>query len=80
MRIVIFLRDDIYQHLQFEDKNKITESAAARIEWDTGSSDNSLKSLMEKRSAKVFNIPEPVADLWLSVHKDNRVMSVALGR
>jgi len=73
LRVVIFLRDDIYQQLQFEDKNKITESAAARIEWDTGSNDNSLKALMEKRFAKVFKIPE--SGSWNGVFDETRQMS-----
>lgn len=73
LRVVIFLRDDIYQQLQFEDKNKITESAAARIEWDTGSNDNSLKALMEKRFAKVFKIPG--SGSWNGVFDETRQMS-----
>ena len=73
LRIVIFLRDDIYQDLQFEDKNKITESASVRIEWDTGSADNSLRVLMKKRFAKVFDIPE--AGSWGQVFDEGRTMS-----
>jgi hypothetical protein len=47
--IVVFLRDDIYDALQFEDKNKLTENSVSRIEWDTASTVHTLKSLMEKR-------------------------------
>lgn len=45
----VFLRDDIYDMLQFEDKNKITENFLSLIEWDTPRTDKSLKNLMEKR-------------------------------
>jgi len=47
--VSIFLRDDIYQTLQFEDKNKLTENFMEMIEWDTPRAKNTLKSLMEKR-------------------------------
>jgi hypothetical protein len=45
----VFLRDDIYDMLQFEDKNKITENFVSLIEWDTLRTDKSLKHLMERR-------------------------------
>jgi hypothetical protein len=47
--IAVFLRDDIYDHLQFEDKNKITENFSSLIDWDTPRTRNTLKNLMEKR-------------------------------
>ncbi|WP_200180038.1 P-loop ATPase, Sll1717 family [Ectothiorhodospira mobilis] len=46
---VIFLRDDIYNKLQFEDKNKITENFASLIEWDTPRTNRTLRDLMERR-------------------------------
>ncbi len=50
--VVIFLRDDIYECLHFEDKNKMTENYVSFIEWDTQKTTKTLKSLMERR----FNI------------------------
>jgi hypothetical protein len=47
--VTIFLRDDIYEQLHFEDKNKITENFYNLIEWDTPRTKHTLKSLMEKR-------------------------------
>src|SRR5208283_4463262 len=47
--VAVFLRDDIYGYLQFEDKNKITENFSSLIEWDTPRTRNTLKDLMEKR-------------------------------
>ena len=56
--ILIFLREDIYQTLRFEDKNKVTEAFATRIEWDTGRTGKTLRQLMEKRLSAVLKIPE----------------------
>jgi hypothetical protein len=47
--ITVFLRDDIYETLHFEDKNKLTENFLSLIEWDTQRTDKTLKGLMEKR-------------------------------
>lgn len=49
LNIVVFLRDDINQFLKFEDKNKITDAAMTRIEWDTPNTRHTLKELMSKR-------------------------------
>jgi hypothetical protein len=73
LSVIIFLRDDIYELLRFEDKNKITESAVARIEWDTGQTNDSLKHLMEKRFAKMFDTEE--VGCWNRVFNENRQMS-----
>jgi hypothetical protein len=50
----VFLRDDIYSDLQFEDKNKITENYLVRIEWDTPRTTKTLKGLMEKRFTRLL--------------------------
>lgn len=47
--ICVFLRDDIYDMLRFEDKRKFTANCVTRIEWDTDRTDNTLQSLMNKR-------------------------------
>jgi hypothetical protein len=44
--------------LRFEDKNKLTENHMTRIEWDTRDSAHTLKSLMERRIASLFDVPE----------------------
>ena len=49
LNIVIFLRDDIYNNLHFEDKNKITRNNITNIEWDKSDRDKTLKGVMEKR-------------------------------
>jgi hypothetical protein len=50
----VFLRHDIYDGLQFEDKNKITENYLSLIEWDTPRTNKSLKHLMERRFSAVL--------------------------
>lgn len=53
--VVICLRDDIYEQLHFEDKNKLTDNHFSRIEWDTEQTSRTLKSLMEKRFEVILN-------------------------
>ncbi len=58
LSVDIFLRDDIYQLLKFEDKNKLSESTMSRIEWDGPSTEWTLRNLMAKRFAEVLGISE----------------------
>ncbi len=51
--VVVFLRDDIYELLHFEDKNKITENNMVKVEWNQGGDDLTLKGLMERRFGQV---------------------------
>lgn len=65
----VFLRDDIYGMLQFEDKNKITLNGSSIIRWDqrgvsVSGSGSSLKSLMEKRFSMVLNKSTPWGDVF----------------
>jgi hypothetical protein len=57
LNVIVFLRDDIYETLMFEDKNKLTESALARIAWDSTGVPHTLKQLMERRIGKVLALP-----------------------
>jgi len=56
LNVIVFLRDDIYERLNFEDKNKLTESALSRITWDAPGLPHTLKQLMERRIAKVLDV------------------------
>jgi len=69
---LVFLRDDIYQALRFEDKNKITEAFVMRIEWDTSRTKHTLKDLMQKRFATVLNIEETNA--WDTIFNESEQM------
>jgi hypothetical protein len=54
MSVIVFLRDDIYEMLQFEDKNKITENNVSRVEWNRPGGSLTLKDLMERRFGEVY--------------------------
>ena len=73
LSVLVFLRDDIYQILGFEDKNKLTENYTSRIEWDTPRTARTLKQLMEKRFAEVLSIPEKGA--WDRVFDEQEEMT-----
>ena len=73
--ISIFLRNDIYDNLHFEDKNKITENYLSTIEWDTPRTQKSLKKLMEKRFCKLLgeNLTEQIK--WEDIFDETKEMS-----
>lgn len=73
LSVIIFLRDDIYNMLHFEDKNKITVSAVSVIEWDVAKDGPSLKSLMEKRFHETLGISEQGS--WDQVFDETKEMS-----
>lgn len=73
LTIGIFLRDDIYAYLRFEDKNKITENHSASVYWDHGTNHRTLKSLMEKRFTVVSNSSVPIA--WNDVFDEEHQMT-----
>ncbi len=69
---VILLRDDIYQDLEFEDKNKVTENYTTRVLWSESGSGLTLKSLMESRFTEVLDSPNGVG--WEDVFDESREM------
>ncbi len=73
LSVLVFLRDDIYQSLNFEDKNKLTQNYTSRIEWDTSRTTRTLKQLMEKRFAEVLSISE--SNSWNEVFDESEQMS-----
>ncbi|WP_141240471.1 P-loop ATPase, Sll1717 family [Pantoea agglomerans] len=74
--VAIFLRDDIYNILRFEDKNKITENFLSLIEWDTVRTQKTLKSLMEKRFSILLGDGSSAEEFipWESVFNEKREM------
>jgi hypothetical protein len=72
LNVIVFLREDIYQSLQFEDKNKITESGTTRIEWDTPRTSHTLREIMAKRISNVLAVPTISA--WDSVFNEEHRM------
>lgn len=71
LNVVLFLRDDIYQFLKFEDKNKITDSSVTMIEWDTENSKHTLRDLMSKRIAIVTDNPK---NIWETAFDESQKM------
>jgi hypothetical protein len=72
LSVVVFLRDDIYQMLQFEDKNKITENYASRVEWYKTGGALTLMELMERRFGEVFQSQDTLA--WDEVFDETKEM------
>jgi len=71
---VIFLRDDIYDCLHFEDKNKMTENYVSAIEWDTPRTTKTLKGLMERRFSIVLGESDSESVTWDMVFHEGREM------
>jgi hypothetical protein len=73
LNVLVFLRDDIYQDLQFEDKNKITENYTTRVQWDEAGDGLTLRQLMESRFSAVLS-PTEGAVTWADVFDEDREM------
>ncbi|MET9251596.1 hypothetical protein [Nonomuraea sp. NPDC003709] len=73
LNIVVFLRDDIYQNLRFEDKNKITENYSVHVRWIEDGKGLTLKQLMESRFAKTLGV-EQGSVAWEDVFDEVREM------
>lgn len=71
---VVFLRDDIYDLLHFEDKNKMTENYVSLIEWDTPRTKKTLKALMERRFNIVLADETDKHILWEAIFNEDREM------
>jgi hypothetical protein len=74
LNIVVFLRDDIYQDLQFEDKNKITENFTELVEWHETEGGLTLKRLMESRFSRLLGETSDPSISWDRVFDENREM------
>lgn len=72
--VVIFLRDDIYECLHFEDKNKMTENHVSLIEWDTPRTKKTLRALMERRFSIVLRENKGETVNWGTVFNEDREM------
>lgn len=72
--VVVFLRDDIYELLHFEDKNKMTENFVSLIEWDTPRTKKTLKALMERRFSIVLRDEVGQEIGWDDVFNEHREM------
>jgi hypothetical protein len=48
LKVIVFLRADIYQTLRFNDKNKVYQDGAVEIRWDYDSLDEMITERIEK--------------------------------
>jgi hypothetical protein len=48
LKVIVFLRADIYETLRFNDKNKVYQDSAVEIKWDYDSLDEMLAERIEK--------------------------------
>ncbi len=60
LSVIIFLRDDIYKTINFEDKNKILPPQYMNVSWNQGGNTNTLRELMEKRFQVVLGSKTPI--------------------
>lgn len=73
-RALIFLRSDIFDLLQFSDKNKLLADAAVTVLWnDDESGPESLRSLMDQRIRAEFDLKDDEADPWAAVFDGDRM-------
>lgn len=74
LSISTFLRDDIYNKLKFEDKNKLTIACSTFIEWDVRGN-YTLKSLMEKRFTELLKSTDHESIKWSDVFDEDSLMT-----
>lgn len=68
---IVLLRSDIYEHLSFPDKNKITENLVETLHWtDDMEGENSLKMLIDRRIRAIGQLPTRLSDPWPLVFDD----------
>ena len=72
--VAVFLRDDIYEVLHFEDKNKMTENYVSLIEWDTARAKKTLRALMERRFGILLRDEVQQKVAWNDVFNEDREM------
>ena len=74
LSVSVFLRDDIYDKLKFEDKNKLTRGYTTFIEWDVRGQ-HTLKQLMELRLTEVLKSSSNEAVKWEDVFDEGQLMT-----
>jgi hypothetical protein len=76
LTVAVFLRDDIYEILRFEDKNKTTESGLVHVRWSDRTEPGSLtlRELMESRFSEVLGGGEDDLVSWDDVFDESKEM------
>jgi len=60
LKVVPFLRTDIYQSLKFNDKNKLLQDSAIIISWDSDSLDDMYYERVKKYAPKTFPLDHEI--------------------
>lgn len=60
LKVVPFLRTDIYQSLKFNDKNKLLQDSAIIISWDSDSLDNMYYERVKKYAPKEVSLDHDI--------------------
>lgn len=71
----VFLRDDIFSALRFQDKNKISRASSVTLVWDDSQPDRSLKHLMENRFRLVLGGEHRVPVAWEDLFDAQKISS-----
>lgn len=56
LKVVVFLRADIYETLRFNDKNKVYQDGAVEIKWDYDSLDSMITERIQKYASPLSGI------------------------
>ena len=75
LNVIVFLRNDIYNLLHFEDKNKITSNHVSYIEWDTERTSHTLKKIMENRFTALLKDENDELVKWENVFDETKKMT-----
>lgn len=70
LNVVVFLRDDIYERLHFEDKNKVTENFSVSVRWNEHPDEPTLKDLMQSRFTAALSAPHT----WEKIFDESKQM------
>jgi hypothetical protein len=73
LSVIVFLRDDIYDMLQFEDKNKLTQNYMSTVEWHQREPGSTLRQLMERRFGEALKGEETIR--WTDVFDESKQMT-----
>lgn len=75
VRIIVFLRSDIFANITFQDKNKIKENLVEFLDWDSEKEIGlSLKNMIAKRIKNSLELNSEEFDMcWKSIFDANKI-------
>lgn len=75
VKVIVFLRSDIFANIAFQDKNKITDNLVEFLDWDSEKESGlSLKKLVTKRIKNALELNGEIFDeCWNAVFDTNKI-------